>query len=68
MSRSTAVMAVILLAAVAARAAFLSDGLWYDEIAAFLGYSLNGPWHAASTYFSTANHVLHSVLVAMSAG
>ncbi|MFM8697422.1 MAG: hypothetical protein ACKOF7_01940, partial [Phycisphaerales bacterium] len=68
MSRSTAVMAVILLAAVAARAAFLSDGLWYDEIAAFLGYSFNGPWHAASTYFSTANHVLHSVLVAMSAG
>lgn len=68
MSRSVPVLALIMLAAVAARAAFLSDGLWYDEIAAFLGYSFNGPWHAATTYFSTANHVLHSALVAASAG
>ena len=68
MSRSAAVMVLVLLAAVAARAAFLSDGLWYDEIAAFLGYSFRGPWHAATTYFSTANHVLHSALVAASAG
>ena len=67
MSRSVPVLALIMLAAVAARAAFLSDGLWYDEIAAFLGYSFNGPWHAATTYFSTANHVLHSALVAASA-
>lgn len=68
MSRPALVMALIMLSAVAARAAFLSDGLWYDEIAAFLGYSFDGPWHAATTYFSTANHVLHSVLVAASAG
>ena len=68
MSRSVPVLALVMLAAVAARAAFLSDGLWYDEIAAFLGYSFNGPWHAVTTYFSTANHVLHSALVAASAG
>ena len=68
MSRAAAAMAAVLLAAVAARAAFLAEGLWYDEIAAFLGYSFDGPWHAASTYFSTANHVLHSVLVSVSAG
>ena len=49
MSRSAAVLVLVLLAAVAARAAFLSDGLWYDEIAAFLGYSFRGPWHAATT-------------------
>jgi mannosyltransferase len=58
-------LAAALAAAVAAilvRAPFLSDSLWYDEIAAFAGYSLDGPWAAMSRYFSTANHVLASVL------
>ena len=68
MTRGAAWMTGILAVAIAARVPFLADGLWYDEIAAFLGYSVAGPWHAASTYFSTANHVLHSVLVAVSAG
>jgi hypothetical protein len=56
-----AMTAAALLAA-AVRAPFLTDGLWYDEIAAFLGYSINGPWGAVSTYHTQANHVLHSLL------
>ena len=58
---------VMMLAAAAAVAAlvrmpFLADSLWYDEIAAFLGYSLGGPGAAVGTYFTQANHVLHSLL------
>ena len=56
-----AMSAAVLLAA-AIRAPFLTDSLWYDEIAAFLGYSINGPWGAVSTYYTQANHVLHSLL------
>ena len=56
-----ALVAAVLLAA-AVRAPFLTDSLWYDEIAAFLGYSINGPWGAVSTYYTQANHVLHSLL------
>ncbi|NBX33179.1 MAG: hypothetical protein EBR07_10735, partial [Planctomycetes bacterium] len=56
-----AMVAAVLLAAVI-RAPFLTDSLWYDEIAAFLGYSINGPWGAVSTYYTQANHVLHSLL------
>jgi mannosyltransferase len=44
------------------RMPFLADSLWYDEIAAFLGYSLGGPGAAVGTYFTQANHVLHSLL------
>ena len=56
-----AIVAAVLLAATV-RAPFLTDSLWYDEIAAFLGYSINGPWGAVSTYYTQANHVLHSLL------
>lgn len=56
-----AISAAVLVAA-AFRAPFLTDSLWYDEIAAFLGYSINGPWGAVSTYYTQANHVLHSLL------
>lgn len=49
------------------RAPFLADSLWYDEIAAFVGYSMDGPWGAVGRYFSQANHVLASLLAWMSA-
>ena len=55
-------LTVAVLLAAAVRAPFLTDSLWYDEIAAFLGYSINGPWGAVSTYYTQANHVLHSLL------
>ncbi|HAQ67380.1 MAG TPA: hypothetical protein DCR70_06535, partial [Phycisphaerales bacterium] len=55
-------MSAAVLLAAAIRAPFLTDSLWYDEIAAFLGYSINGPWGAVSTYYTQANHVLHSLL------
>lgn len=57
-------MAIVgaLLVAAAVRVPFLTDSLWYDEIAAFLGYSINGPWGAVGTYYTQANHVLHSLL------
>lgn len=58
-------VAAATVVAIAVRTPFLADGLWYDEIAAFLGYSLEGPQHALTTYFSQANHVLHSALAAV---
>lgn len=58
-------IAITLLAAMV-RAPFLLHSLWYDEIAAFLGYSLPGPWAAVGTYFTQANHVFHSFLAWMS--
>lgn len=60
--RFVVAMAAAVLLAAAIRAPFLTDSLWYDEIAAFLGYSINGPWGAVSTYYTQANHVLHSLL------
>ena len=63
MSR-TAGLAVLgaVLAAAAIRAPFLADGLWYDEIAAFASYSIDGPSGAVGRYFSQANHVLNQLL------
>jgi hypothetical protein len=60
--RFVVTMSAAVLLAAAIRAPFLTDSLWYDEIAAFLGYSINGPWGAVSTYYTQANHVLHSLL------
>ena len=60
--RFVVAMVAAVLLATAIRAPFLTDSLWYDEIAAFLGYSINGPWGAVSTYYTQANHVLHSLL------
>ena len=60
--RFVVAMSTAVLLAAAIRAPFLTDSLWYDEIAAFLGYSINGPWGAVSTYYTQANHVLHSLL------
>jgi len=64
-ARTRGFMLMLAAAAVVAalvRMPFLADGLWYDEIAAFLGYSLGGPGTAVGTYYSQANHVLHSLL------
>lgn len=55
-------VAAVLTVAAVVRAPFLADSLWYDEIASFLGYSINGPWGAIATYYTQANHVLHSLL------
>lgn len=60
-------MAAVLAVAAAARVPFLADSLWYDEIAAFLSYGVQGPVHALTTYFSLANHVLQSAVTAASA-
>jgi len=63
--RSRGFLLMLAAAAVVAalvRMPFLADSLWYDEIAAFLGYSLGGPGAAVGTYLTQANHVLHSLL------
>ncbi len=62
-----AAVALASIAALLVRAPFLGDSLWYDEIAAFVGYSMDGPWGAVGRYFSQANHVLASLLAWMSA-
>lgn len=60
-------MAGATVLALLVRAPFLADSLWYDEIAAFAGYSMDGAWGAVGRYFSQANHVLASLLAWMSA-
>ena len=66
-ARGTWIMAGVLAVAAAARVPFLAEGLWYDEIAAFLTYGVHGPVHALTTYVSLANHVLQSAASAASA-
>jgi hypothetical protein len=56
-----------LLVAAAVRVPFLAESLWYDEIAAFLGYGVHGPGPALGNYFTQANHILQSALAALSA-
>ncbi len=58
---------VAMAVAVAVRAPLLAQSLWYDEIAAFMGYSVHGPGVALGNYYTQANHVLQSVLTAISA-
>jgi hypothetical protein len=58
-------LAVALAAAL--RVPLLAESLWYDEIAAFLGYGLHGPGVALGNYYTQANHVFQSVLTSISA-
>lgn len=51
-------------AGLAQRTELLAHSLWFDEIAAFLDYSQWGVGASMGTYFSLANHPLHSMLVA----
>lgn len=57
---------LIAAVAVAARVPSLSDGLWYDELAAWTDYAARGAAHALTTYHDPANHVLQSALTAIS--
>lgn len=60
-------LAVATLVALAIRLPFVADSLWYDEIAAFLGYGVHGPMVAIGNYYTQANHVLQGALSALSA-
>lgn len=60
-------LAVAMLVATAIRLPFVADSLWYDEIAAFLGYGVHGPMVAIGNYYTQANHVLQGTLSALSA-
>jgi mannosyltransferase len=55
-------LVVAMLAAAAIRAPILAHSLWYDEIAAFMGYGVHGPGVAIGNYYTQANHGLQSVL------
>lgn len=59
-----AALACAAAAGLAQRADILSQSLWFDEIAAFLDYSQWGVGASMGTYFSLANHPLHSMAVA----
>lgn len=61
------VLAFALLLASVVRAPFLSESLWYDEIAAFLGYGMHGPGAALGNYSTQANHILQTALTSISA-
>ncbi|MBL9119160.1 MAG: glycosyltransferase family 39 protein [Phycisphaerae bacterium] len=45
------------------RAPLLGQSLWYDEIVAFAGYSLQGPGAVVGNYYSQANHILSQLLI-----
>ena len=59
-----AALACAATAGLAQRADLLAHSLWFDEIAAFLDYSQWGVGASMGTYFSLANHPLHSMAVA----
>jgi hypothetical protein len=57
----------IIALAVVVRSPLLGQSFWYDEIVAFGGYSLHGPWIIVGNYFSQANHILSQLLIWCSA-
>lgn len=61
-----AILLVVVLIAIAARMPSLGDGLWYDEVAAWRDYAARGVDIARTTYVDPANHVLQSMLTALS--
>ncbi len=48
--------------ALALRLPLMTQSLWYDEIAAFMGYGAEGPGAAMGNYYTQANHILQTVL------
>ena len=56
-----ALLALMLLG-LALRMRYLGDSLWYDEIAAYLGFSIHGPGVIAGNYFQQSNHPLYSLM------
>jgi hypothetical protein len=44
----------------------LQESLWYDEIAAWRDYGTSGIGAVIGSYFDPANHVLHTLLTALS--
>lgn len=61
--RSVTLLVAILALASILRVPLLAQSLWYDEIVAFAGYSLNGPWITIGNYFSQANHIFSQLLI-----
>jgi mannosyltransferase len=57
-------VAIVTLAAAAVRADRLGESLWYDELAALLGYSIHGVGPSVGNWFSAVNHLPSTALVA----
>ncbi len=57
-------VAIATLAAAALRADRLGESLWYDELAALLGYSIHGVGPSVGNWFSAVNHLPSTALVA----
>jgi len=56
------VLTVIIVIGIALRATRIGESLWYDEIAAWIGYGSHGPWFIVSEFHDPSNHVLHTLL------
>jgi hypothetical protein len=57
-------VAIATLAAAAVRADRLGESLWYDELAALLGYAIHGVGPSVGNWFSAVNHLPSTALVA----
>jgi hypothetical protein len=55
------IVAALLVIGLAARAPRLTEGLWYDEIAAWRDYGSKGPAWIVTHYFDPANHIGHTL-------
>lgn len=62
--RELLAVAVATLVAAALRADRLGESLWYDELAALLGYAIHGVGPSVGNWFSAANHLPSTALVA----
>lgn len=56
------------LLALLVRVPLMTQSLWYDEIAAYLGYGVHGPGVAVGNYYTQANHVFQSLLTSVVTG
>jgi hypothetical protein len=59
--RAAALPLLVIAVATLARATRLGESLWYDEIAAWRQFGVEGPWFIVTHYFDPANHVAHTV-------
>jgi mannosyltransferase len=62
--RALVTLMIITLVAAVLRADRLGESLWYDELAALLGYAIHGVGPSLGNWFSAANHLPSTALVA----
>jgi hypothetical protein len=59
-------LTIVVILGVLLRLSRMGESLWYDEIAAWIGYGVHGPGAIVGNFADPSNHVLHTLLTSMS--